>query len=450
MDTIPISGSGTDPQPATSEKTPISSWIGLAIMVIVTIYAVLDRQVFILFAEAIRKDLGLSDTQLGMLQGLGLSLFGLIMVYPISWLADRYDRRKVIAACVFLWSIAVAGCGLAPSFLPLLVFASLVGVGEAGAGPAGLAMIPDLFPPHARQLGNSVFAVAGRFASAFGVWLAGLLILLVEWARPMLPASIAALPEWRLCFFATILFMPVALLLVLSLPKRTSGLASRTAGVEGAASRILPYLKQHKAPFAGVIGASLLSGLGLIAVAGWVPIIAQRYFGQTPKESGDWLAVMALVTGIIGLLISQPLLRWLQPRAGVTTPIYVLVGTMLFSAATSALIATAQNVPQLYGYWGLQAVGLMIGVMILPTLLQNMAPPPLRARVFALYTLVNITTAIGYVLVGGLSDLLSGTQRGLLYAAMAVAVICLTLSAVVYWFTRKSYARLAKVVADME
>lgn len=450
MDTIAISGNGMDAQPVTAAKTPLSSWVGLAVMVAISVYAVVDRQVFILFAEAIRKDLGLNDTQLGMLQGLGLSLFGLVMVYPISWLADRHDRRKVIAICIFLWSIAVAGCGLAPTFLPLFVCASLVGIGEAGAGPAGLAMIPDLFPPHARQLGNSVFAVAGRFGSAFGVWLTGLLIVLVEWARPMLPASVAALPEWRLCFFAAILFMPVALVMALTLPQRTSGIEARLARGDSKAERIWPYLRQHKTPFFGVIGAALLAGLGLVAVAGWVPIIAQRYYGQTPKESGDWLAIMALITGIVGLLISQPLLRWLQPRAGLQTPIYVLVGTMVFSAATSGLIATAQNVPQLYGYWGLQAVGLMIGAMILPTLLQNMAPPPLRARVFALYTLVNITTAIGYILVGSLSDLLSGTPRGLLYAAMAVAVVCLTLSALVYWLTRNSYARLVEVVATME
>ena len=121
-------------------------------MVAVAIYAIIDRQIFILLAEAIKKDMSLSDTQLGLLQGVGLALVGVITVYPISWLADRFDRRVVVAASISLWSLAVIACGFAPNFTWLMIGASLVGVGEAAIGPATYAMIPDLFPPSRRQL----------------------------------------------------------------------------------------------------------------------------------------------------------------------------------------------------------------------------------------------------------------------------------------------------------
>jgi MFS family permease len=145
--------------PEIALKAPPLSWLALAAVTLVSIYAVVDRSIFGLFAEPIRKTLHLSDAQIGEFMGVGLALVGVVTTYPISWLADRHDRRKIVAACIVLWSGAVVICALAPDFGWLMVGASLFGVGKAGIGPAGYAMIPDLFPPHARQIANSVFAM---------------------------------------------------------------------------------------------------------------------------------------------------------------------------------------------------------------------------------------------------------------------------------------------------
>lgn len=442
-------------QRTADERIPASAWFGLAVMIIVSIYAIVDRQIFILFAEAIRRDMGLSDTQLGMLQGLGLSLIGLLTVYPISALADRYDRRWVIAICVLLWSVAVAGCGLAPSFVPLLTFAALVGVGEAGTGPAALAMLPDLFPASARQLANSIFVIASRLSQSIGVWLAGMLIVLVEWVRPSLPLAIARMPEWRLCFFAAIAFSPVAVALILMLPRRTAGLrlAAKRPGSLGAAApapQFWRYVAAHRGPFAGVVGATLCNQFGLIATAGWIPIIAQRYFGQTPQQSGEWLASMALVTAGLGFAIGTALLPWFRARSQRWSDVLALAWVMFLAALTSAFIAFAQSVAQLYILWGLQAIVLTVGTMILPTMLQNMTPVPMRARVFALYIFSQISAALGYVVVGALSDALRGVERGLLYAAVSVAIVFLVLSGIIFWRTSRGYVALVEEVREAE
>ena len=97
-----------------------ASWYGLAALTLITLFSVADRQVFVLQAEIIRVQLALTDFQLGMLQGLGVSLSVAIATYPIGWLADRYDRRWVLAACIMLWSLAVAACGLAQGYACLL------------------------------------------------------------------------------------------------------------------------------------------------------------------------------------------------------------------------------------------------------------------------------------------------------------------------------------------
>src|SRR5579862_4912097 len=80
-------------------RAPMSAWLGFVAMLGVYIYAVIDRQIFILLAEPIRRNMSLSDAQLGLLQGTGLALVGVLTTFPIAWLADKFDRRWVTAGC---------------------------------------------------------------------------------------------------------------------------------------------------------------------------------------------------------------------------------------------------------------------------------------------------------------------------------------------------------------
>lgn len=457
MVTVAIDASGPSPDAealvASGERAPISSWIALALILIVSVYALVDRQIFVLLAEAIRKDMHLGDTQLGLLQGVGLALVGLITTYPIAWVADRVDRRWVSAACVVVWSVAVVGCGLAPNFTWLFIGASLVAVGEAGLFPATFAMIPDLFPLAQRQVANSIFAIASRLTGAVGVYFAGQLVGLVQHARPALPASWAALPDWRLTFVAAALFMPVAVAMLLAMPKRAAGTRKPTvATVETTAGTpegegIVSFLRRHAfAQFGFQLGALLMT-FGFGAIALWVPVSAQRYFGETPAQSATWLASMGSIASLIGFFGGTPLLAWLQPRLGLRMPIIVAATSVLACGICSAPIAFGQSSAQLYILWGFQVTVGMIAAMVLPTILQNMTPVHLRARMFAIMTLVSlVANGLGPVTVGFISDHL-GVAHSLLVAATLVAVISFGLAAAIFWRIRNAYVRLAAEVA---
>jgi len=80
------------------ERAPLAAWYALFILSVAVLYAMIDRQVLMLLAEPLKADLGLSDTQIGSLQGLGAALFAAIAVIPLGWLADRIDRRLLLAA----------------------------------------------------------------------------------------------------------------------------------------------------------------------------------------------------------------------------------------------------------------------------------------------------------------------------------------------------------------
>jgi MFS family permease len=193
------------------------AWYALAVLVATNLFAMVDRQIFLLLAEPIRKALALSDLQLGLLQGTGIALFTALASYPLGWLSDRLDRRWVLASCIAVWSAAVLACGMAQDFVQLLLASALVGAGEAGLGPIVYALIPLLFFGAQRQLANSIFAVTAVGGGALALALSGQLVTWVESARPSLPMALQGLEGWRLSFFAAAMPAPLMILLVLTI-----------------------------------------------------------------------------------------------------------------------------------------------------------------------------------------------------------------------------------------
>ena len=255
--------------------------------------------------------MALSDSQLGLLQGLGLALIGVITTYPISWVADRYDRRWIMAGCVLVWSVAVVLSGLAPNFAVLLIGASFVGVGQAGINPAVYAIIPDLFAQPNRQLANSVFAIAVRLGGAMGVALAGLLIAGAGFTRSLAPKLLGGMASWRLAFLIAVVFMPAAIAMLLSLPRRVALATRQAPGAQGPS--VWGFLKQHANVQLAFFVAIAFGTFGLASIGSWVPVIAARDYGQSPVQAGAWLGAMSFITGIAGFGIGTIVMRVLQP-----------------------------------------------------------------------------------------------------------------------------------------
>ena len=430
-------------------SVPASSWYALGVLLIVSTYSVMDRQIFILLNEPIRAELSLSDTQMGLLQGAGLALFSVITTYPISWLADRYDRRVVTAGCVATWSLAVVLCGLAPSFPWLLVGASVIGVGEAGLGPAALAMLPDLFPASKLQRANSILVIGIRLGASLGVLLAGYLVVLAGGLRAYMPAGLASLSDWRLALLTGALFMPVAVLLLLSMPRRASGLSlqPKLPSASKSGQPLAPFLRRYPAPVFSVFVGIAFTASGFVCSTVWVPVAAQRYFGQSPEQGGQWLAAIGLTTALAGFALGTPAVRWLQARLGVRTPLAVLSLVLLASVPPAVGIGFAPDLRVLYGALALQMVMFMVATMVIPTMLQMMAPQHIRARLFALYAIFqSVAISLSPLAVGLVSDAFNATERSLLTAVMLVSVVSLLIACAIFWATVRTYGRMVNEV----
>ena len=126
----------TAPTPVTQKveapyPAPRYAWYVVGVLTFVYVFSFIDRQILNLLVAPIRRDLGISDTQMSLLMGFSFALFYTFCGIPLGWLADRFSRRSIIAIGFVFWSMMTAGCGLAQNFLQMLTMRMGVGVGEA-------------------------------------------------------------------------------------------------------------------------------------------------------------------------------------------------------------------------------------------------------------------------------------------------------------------------------
>ena len=135
-----------------SYPSPLVAWAIVAVLFVAYILSFIDRMIIGLLVEPMKADLGVSDTQISLLQGMAFALFYTFAGLPIGRVIDRAPRMKIVAAGVAIWSLTTAACGAASSYLQLFLLRMGVGVGEATLSPAAYSIIADSFPRHFSML----------------------------------------------------------------------------------------------------------------------------------------------------------------------------------------------------------------------------------------------------------------------------------------------------------
>jgi len=121
------------------------AWTVVAILMVAYVFSFIDRQILNLLVGPIRRDLGISDTQMSLLMGFSFAIFYSLLGIPLGRLADSRSRRGLITAGIVFWSLMTALCGSARSYLQLFLYRIGVGVGEAALSPAAYSLIADYF-----------------------------------------------------------------------------------------------------------------------------------------------------------------------------------------------------------------------------------------------------------------------------------------------------------------
>ncbi len=146
----------------------------LILLTIVYAFNFIDRQIIGILSPFIQEDLGLTNTQLGLLKGIVFALFYTVIALPIAWLADRYNRVTIVSTSLAVWSGFTALTGVAGSFLQIGLARIGVGIGEAGGSPPSHSIISDLYAKEERSGALAIYALGIPIGLGFAYFISGI------------------------------------------------------------------------------------------------------------------------------------------------------------------------------------------------------------------------------------------------------------------------------------
>ena len=168
---------------AMPSKTGWSAYKKYVIGILLVVYTLnfIDRQIIAILSPAIKADLGVSDTELGLLKGFAFAMFYAIFSIPIARLADKSNRVNIISISIVFWSAMTAICGAAANFWQLAMARIGVGIGEAGCSPPAHSLVSDYFHKEERATALGIYSLGIPLGSLFGILLGGWLVATLGW-----------------------------------------------------------------------------------------------------------------------------------------------------------------------------------------------------------------------------------------------------------------------------
>lgn len=406
------------------------AWLVFGMTFLLMLFDFIDRQIIVSMFPHLKAEWDLSDKQLGALVS-AVSLTVALGSIPTAILVDRWSRVKSIAIMAGVWSLATIACAFSRNYGQLLAARSVIGVGEAGYGAAGGALLSSIFPARMRSTVLGAFLAAASLGSVLGVILGG--VIATHWG-------------WRAAFGVVgIPGLVLALLFLLVRDYKTvrlvqPGGSGNALGAKGA----LALLFRPRTVIAMCLGGAMqLFVVGTIYA--WLPSFLNRFYGLAPDQAGIKAAIVVLL-GAIGSvvwgLVADRMGRS-RPRAKITTLAVLSVGTTVVFVTAFGFMAPGNGqfaLIALGGFLMTATVGPVGAVTI------DVVHPGLRATAAATVALFQnlLGLAAGPFVAGVLSDALG------LQAAMAITPFACLLAALAFVAAARSYEPDLAKVGDLD
>ena len=372
------------------DKIGLYGWYAIVVLTLCQTLSSLDAKLPFILVEALKADLKLSDTQVGLITGPAFSLTYAICALPIAKLSDRYIRTRVISLAILAWSgLTVAG-GAALGFVTFALSRVGVAAGEAGLAPAAHSIIAGYTSPTTRPKAMAIYALGTAIGSALALFLGGMISDNYGWRAALYIVG------------GTGVILVLLVSLTVREPVRRVDSANNSALPKGNIKALL-----GNAAIRNIVLGGALMGLSSGALNAWGPAYIMRTFDMTASQTGASFGGLVGALGIAGLLIGGFAASWLaKTRPGNAFRMLAITFTLatVFQLAsflvkdyTLFLVLTAVSV-------------LLVAFYFAPTYaaVQSLAHPSARsfAAAVTLFCVNGIGIASGSFLAGLFSDLL--------------------------------------------
>jgi MFS family permease len=427
--------------PADVDETypsPRYAWYVVGVLMLANVSGFVDRQILSLLVIPIRRDLGISDTQMSLLMGLSFALFQATLGLPIGRLADAHSRRAIIGAGVAAWSLMTMVSGVARTYPQLLLARIGVGVGEAVLQGPTVSLVADYFPRARRATAMSVYTLGIFVGSGLAYLVGGALAGAAASAGRLHWPVVGELYPWQVVFFAVGapgLLIALLFLTVREPARRDGGERTEGRGAARAATwrELWEYVRANSAAFAALSAGFGLSATVNYGIAAWLATFLVRTYGWPIARAGLAQGVLTMTVGVLGVVVGGRVADRLVRRGRVDGPLRVgIIGAlgMLVSAGLYPLMPTAGLavlllVPVNFFAafpWGAAAAGAA-----------EMMPSALRAQGTAVYFLgVSLVSGtLGPTAVALVTDRVFENDAALRYSLSIVSVAGMGLAAAV-------------------
>lgn len=375
------------------QKTELPWWkhpgfAALLLLTFINLFNYLDRYILVALSPSIKRELNLTDLQVGFLASA--FMFSYFLISPLfGWLGDHKPRYKVMTLGVGLWSVATVTSGLSRVYSGLLLSRFCVGVGEAAYGAISPSVLTDLYPKTTRGRIFAIFFMAIPVGSALGYLLGGLLDKLVGWRMAFIVAGVPGL-------------LLALALLFLKEPKRGAqdgepevklGLKEAGAALVGNQTYVLTVLGYCAYTF--VVGG----------VAVWIPHYIERYLGVSSSTGSMAFGALTVVAGFAGTLLGG---SWADRWALRGTDGYLKLSalSMLLAVPVYLLVLSTSSFTLFCVFVFLLEFLLFLSTSPVNAQIVNCVPPSIRATANAMgiFFIHLLGDAISPSLVGLISD----------------------------------------------
>ena len=414
----------------------------LILLMLTFMFNIADRLVMSILIEDIKAEFVLSDTQIGLLAGTAFTVFYLILGVPAGRLADRTNRKNMVAIALALWSLMSALCGAALGFWTLLLARLGVGVGEAGGGPPSVSIITDYFAPHELSRAMGIFAVGAVLGPVLGYMAGGLIAEAYGWRWTFVILGIPGI------------LLGIILYLTVREPKRGRYFKPDARATEEVAAERVNADVDEQEPFMTtmrslwtnsvffrVVLANSFTNIPSFAFAIWLAPTLMRNFDVGSGEVGVYLGTVLFFGGVPGMILGGYLADYLAQKNPKWRPWYCSVAVLLVLPFwTLCLLSDSLEMTLFLYICGYVLLVSTQGAAI--SMVQSSVLPTERGTASSISSLsINLLGyGIGPALIGLMSDNWADAygSMSLSYAVIATVVFSLTIATVLFWWTGKA------------